>query len=190
MRINLLPEAYRPEPPVNPFRLVLLISCSVLLFVGAGWGIFQQFQLGNEKQLLAAVKQEVETYQPVLRETEQLERRLQALRKQLGEVEKIQAAYLQYPLVLKHLAGALEPGMWFESIKMDPNSPFNLSGKTILFAKISGFLENLRTVPELTSVKLNQVIEVSADHLNLYNFGVKLQPVGGAKTDAKKAKKK
>jgi Tfp pilus assembly protein PilN len=189
MRINLLPEQYRPEPLINPLRLSLLITCSVLLFGGLIWIGLQHLTLGDEKQSLATATQQIASYQPTMREITRSEQRLAALRKQLGEVQKIQDAYRQYPLVLKRLAGSLEHDMWYDSINMQALNPFEVKGKTVLFPTIAGLIDNLQAVPDLTAVKLTQVDRVETDGLDYYSFALKLKPVGGETPNAQTQKK-
>ncbi|HYH01778.1 MAG TPA: PilN domain-containing protein [Bacillota bacterium] len=179
MRINLLPEQYRPEPLINPFRLTLLIVCSILVFGGAVWLLIQSFQLKTEEELLATVNQQVDSYQGTLREISAYEQRLQSLTQRLTQVEKIKTAYFQYPLVLKRLAGALEEDMWFNSVDMTALGQFNVAGRTLIFPRISGLLKNLQSVPELQEVKLTQVSAIEENELDLYNFTIKLKPEGG-----------
>lgn len=179
MRINLLPEQYRPEPLINPFRLTLLIICSILVFGGAVWMLVQSFQLNTEKELLATVTQQVDSYQGTLREISAYEQRLQSLTQRLAQVEQIKAAYFQYPLVLKRLAGALEEDMWFSSVDMTALGQFTVSGKSLIFPRIGGLLKNLQNIPELQEVKLTQVSAVEENELDMYNFSIKLKPEGG-----------
>jgi Tfp pilus assembly protein PilN len=189
MRINLLPEQYRPEPLINPFRLSLLIICSVVLFGGLIWILTLHMNLGTEKQLLAAATQQIASYQTTMREISRCEQRLAALRKQLDEVQKIQDAYRQYPLVLKRLAGSLEHDMWYDSLNMQALNPFEVTGKALLFPTIAGLIDNLQANPDLTRVKLTQVNAVEADTINYYSFALKLQPVGGEAPNAQTKKK-
>jgi Tfp pilus assembly protein PilN len=189
MRINLLPQQYRPEPLINPFRLTLLIICSVLLCGGLAWMALQVLTLGGEKQLLATADQQIVSYQSTMAEITRCEQRLAALRKQLGEVQKIQDAYQQYPLVLKRLAGSLEDDMWYDSINMQAAAAFEVRGKSLLFPTIAGLIDNLQAVPDLTAVKLTQVTAVESDGTDYYSFAFKLKPVGGEAANAKTEKK-
>jgi Tfp pilus assembly protein PilN len=184
MRINLLPEQYRPEPLINPFRLSLLIICSVLLFGGLIWIVTLHLNLGTEKQLLAAATRQIASYQPTMQEISRCEQRLAALRKQLDAVQKIQDAYRQYPLVLKRLAGSLEHDMWYDSINMQALNPFEVKGKTLLFPTIAGLVDNLQADPDLTQVKLTQVDSIEEETVDYYSFTLKLQPVGGEAPNA------
>ncbi|MGD8401355.1 MAG: hypothetical protein PVH64_10570 [Bacillota bacterium] len=189
MRINLLPEQYRPEPLINPFRLTLLIICSVLLCVGLTWMAVQTLTLGNEKQLLETANQQIVSYQSTMAEIIRCEQRLAALRKQLNEVQKIQDAYHQYPLVLKRLAGSLEHDMWYDSINMQAAAAFEVKGKSLLFPTIAGLIDNLQALPDLTAVKLTQVNTVESEGTDYYSFAFKLKPVGGEAPNAKTKKK-
>jgi Tfp pilus assembly protein PilN len=189
MRINLLPEQYRPEPPINPLRLLMLITCSALLFVGLIWFGVQSVTLGNERQLLANAVQQIASYQPTMAEVTRCEQRLAALRKQLGAVEKIQEAYRRYHRVLRRLAGSLEADMWYDSINMQPTGTFDVKGKSLFFPTIAFLIDNLQSVPDLTEVKLTQVtaLEDGAGP-GCYSFTFKLKPTGGEASDAKTIK--
>jgi Tfp pilus assembly protein PilN len=191
MRINLLPEQYRPEPPVNPLRLSILISCSLLLFGGLIWWGLQMLTLGNEEQILAVTVQQSSSYQPAMREITRYEQRLAALDKQLGQVQKIKAAYRRYPLVLKQLAGSLEADMWYDSISMQPTEAFDVKGKSVLFTTLAGLIDNLQALPDLTVVKLTQVDAVEREAgagAGYYSFALKLKPGGGEAADAETSK--
>jgi Tfp pilus assembly protein PilN len=189
MRINLLPEQYRPEPLVNPLRLAILISCSLLLFGGLIWWGLQMLTLGNEEQLRDATVQQINSYQPTMAEITRYEQRLTALHKQLGEVQKIKDAYRQYPLVLKRLAGSLEANMWYDSINMQPVAAFDVKGKSLLFPTIAGLIDNLQAVPDLSEVKLTQVDALEREAgVGYYSFALKLKPGGGEAGHAKTSK--
>ncbi|HEY8464567.1 MAG TPA: PilN domain-containing protein [Bacillota bacterium] len=185
MRINLLPEEYRPQPVINPFRLTVLITCSVLVFTGVIWLLVQNFQLRTEKQLLASVNQQVDSYQEVLREISRYEKRLQSLKQRLAEVDQIKTAYFQYPLVLKRLAGTLERDMWLNRLDMPALEQFTVNGKSLVFPDIGRLLQNLQNLPELAEVKLTQVTTDTDSEFELYNFLIKLKPKGGVAEDAK-----
>jgi Tfp pilus assembly protein PilN len=182
MRINLLPEQYRPEPAVNPLRLSVLIVGAVIIFIGGIWLFVQSSQLQTEKQLLAAVNQQIDTYQSTLQDIKQYETKLQVLKQRLGEIEKIKAAYLQYPFVLKKLAGALTDDMWLSSVNMPPLGTVTINGKSLVFTNISGLVKNLNETAGLSDVKLSSVTSEDSgegDAVKLYSFSLKVKTGGG-----------
>ena len=182
MRINLLPEQYRPEPAVNPLRLSMLIVGAVLIFIAGIWLFVQSSQLQMEKQILAGVSQQIDSYQLTIQEIKQYETKLQILKQRLGEIEKIKTAYLQYPSVLKKLAGALTDDMWLSSVNMPPLGMVTINGKSLIFTNISGLVNNLNETSGLSNVKLANVTSDDpgeGDVVKLYSFSLKLKTGGG-----------
>jgi Tfp pilus assembly protein PilN len=182
MRINLLPEQYRPEPAVNPLRLAIFIAGAVLIFVAGIWILIQSSRLQTEKQLLAGIEQQIESYRPTLLEIKQYETKLAVLKQRLGEVEKIKAAYRQYPFILRKLAGALTEDMWLSSVSMPPLGTVTISGKAVIFTNISGLVQNLNETPGLANVKLSSVTSEEPNGeespAKLYSFSLKLKTGG------------
>jgi Tfp pilus assembly protein PilN len=181
MRINLLPEQYRPEPVVNPLRLSILIVGAVLIFVAGIWLFVQSSQLQTEKQMLAAVGQQIDSYQSTIQEIKQYETKLQILKQRLGEIDRIKSAYLQYPFVLKKLAGALTDDMWLSSLNMPPLGTVTINGKSLVFTNISGLVKNLNETAGLSGIKLSNVTSDSSESntVKLYSFSLKLKTEGG-----------
>jgi Tfp pilus assembly protein PilN len=183
MRINLLPEQYRPEPAVNPVRLSIFIVGAVLIFIAGIWTIIQSSKLQSEKQMLATVMQQIDSYQSTIREIESYEAKLKVLKQRLSEINKIKSAYLQYPFVLKKLAGALTEDMWLNSVNMPPLGTITINGKSLLFTNISGLVKNLNETPGLSDVKLSNVsAEDTGEENNLtktFSFSLKLKTGGG-----------
>jgi Tfp pilus assembly protein PilN len=182
MRINLLPEQYRPEPAVNPLRLSILIVGAVLIFIAGIWLFVQSSQLQTEKQILAGVNQQIDSYQSTIQEIKQYETKLQILKQRLDEIEKIKTAYLQYPSVLKKLAGALTDDMWLSSVNMPPLGTVTINGKSLIFTNISGLVKNLNETSGLSNVKLANVssdAQGEGDVAELYSFSLKLKTGGG-----------
>lgn len=184
MRINLLPEQYRPEPLINPLRLTLMLVCGFLVFGSAIWLLLLSMQLGTEEQRIVSLDQQINNYKATLAQIDQYERRLTSLKERLGQVEKIKAAYFQYPFVLKRVAGALKDEMWVDSINMAALEAFQINGKSLIFPNIGGLLKNLQKLPELHDVKLTQLAAADVEDLEVYDFAIKLKPGGGELANA------
>lgn len=189
MRINLLPVQYRPEPLINPLRLTVMLVCGFLTFGTAIWLLILTMQLGTEKQRIATVEQQINNYKGTVQQIDQYEKRLASLKQRLAQVEKIKAAYFQYPFVLKRVAGSLKDEMWVDSIDMTALDSFQINGKSLIFPNIGGLLKNLQKLPDLHDVKLTQLAAADTADLEVYNFAIKLKPGGGGLANAQAQKK-
>lgn len=183
MRINLLPQEFRPQPLVSPTRLLVMIIGSILVIGSVVGVIYQVFQLKMEEDTLANVTAQLEVRKASMAEVAEIEAKLQEITKRQDEIKKIMETYPEYPVLIKVIAGALKNSdIWLTDTTMASDGIFKITGKTIVFPVIGDFLKKLTESGIYQSARLTDVTEEKEkDKFNtVYTFNIEVATGEGA----------
>lgn len=180
MKINLLPQEFRPQPLVSPVRLGIIIGGMVLILVALAGVVWQYLVLRNEERMIANYTVQLEIRKAALAEANDIEARLNKLKQRQAAINKIIETYPEYPVLLKTLVGALRNDVWLTSVEATTDGFFKIRGETLFFNFIGDFLKGLSQSETYQSARLINVDEVDNDGVTTYSFQIDIETGEGA----------
>lgn len=181
MKINLLPQEFRPQPLVSPIRLLVMIVGLVLIFISFAAMGFQYFQLSQEKEQLRNLQTQLELQQEQLAEANKIEEIYNEVKKRQETVKKILDSYPRYHLLLSEMASTLKPDIWLTEVQFNQDGFLEIRGEAILFPVIGDFLKNLIRTEDYKTARLLKVSEREIlDSEPVYSFEIEVSTGEGA----------
>lgn len=182
MKINLLPQEFRPQPLISPARLIIVLIGSVLLVISLSGLVYQYFQYNNEKNNLANISAQLERQQTMLAEVNSIEQKFQEIKKRQDIINKILDSYPKYNSLLQKLAFALKSDIWLDNTNLASDGLFVIKGKAISFPIIGDYLKSLTQSDVYQAARLNNVSVVKEDERSkpVYTFEIEVKTGEGA----------
>ncbi|HOJ77002.1 MAG TPA: PilN domain-containing protein [Bacillota bacterium] len=184
MRINLLPLEYRPQPLINPMRLVMMIIGSCLFFITILVSLFYYLNIQNSKVLLDGVNKELEILRPSEEKLNRVEQLASRIDKNKNEIEQIKNNYQNYVDNISNVVVSLPEQLWLRKFELNNNGKISIEGSTLDFVIVGHFLNRLEENDLFNKVKLNRIEETRAGEENnkmvYYNYSIELG-IGGVK---------
>ena len=180
MKINLLPQEFRPQPLVSPLRLGIIAGGLVLILAALSGVVWQYLVLKNEERMIANFSVQLNIRKASLEEVKDIEARLNKLKQRQAAIKKIIETYPEYSTLLKRLAGALRNDIWLTSVEASTDGFFTIRGETIFFNFIGDFLKGLSQSETYQLARLINVDEVENDGVTTYSFQIDIKTGEGA----------
>lgn len=174
MRINLLPPEYRPQPVINPVRLVVMIVGSIVCLASLGFAIYQYSLLHFNRIKLDNVKKELSTYdvyKAQLETIDKLQTQVDTYKKELKQFEDVYQLHLQ---IINGIAGSLSEQVWINKLKIASDGKIALEGGALDFVLVGHVLEKLNKMKEINLCKLKEIKEVKNETLTTYDFIIEM----------------
>lgn len=181
MKIDLLPQEYRPQPSLNVLKISLIIVLILTVFV-SGWylasdimelkSLHENIQIALDE--LKVLQETVESKQNIQKVSEEIERKKK-------EIEILTGSHLQMGEILGEMSSVLPNNFWFESLSIDKNNNLMLKGGTNRLSAVANYAESIERSPLFKQVSI-QSISASANENEYYRFemDIALEKVGNA----------
>lgn len=174
MRINLLPEEYRPQPMVElrrVFRLTGLIIFLLAALVFYGWNHLTSQSLAERVDVLEG---QIAVYDQSMAEIEGIEAFIEKVRRWEGEVKKIDESYPPNQKLLWSLAAALPQEIWLTEVVITPGQKLTVKGNSLNLRAMGRLLQNINGLAFFQSSYIKEVREVTRDEVTAYQFEVEI----------------
>jgi len=183
MRINLLPQEYRPQPLINPKRLFLMIISGVLALSSIGFAFFEYTSINANKRDLQSIKQQLtalESKKDLLQKVEALQQEIEKFKK---EVKTIEGYYNQPVMLLDRMTAAMPEHIWLENLKLGTDGKIQIRAHTLDFVIISDLLDNLKKTGIFQEVKLLKIDEEKNEDSGLTTYSFEFMTDTGRKLE-------
>jgi Tfp pilus assembly protein PilN len=170
VRIDLLPEKYKPQPKVHIANLIILLVALASLLAVGGFALdafFQNQALGQE---LPSDTQILNGLQIQLNEARQKEALFAQVEQFHKEIATVQGRYQAIATVLRNIAGAIPKDVWLDEAGISPKGQVKLTGGSILFPLLGDFLTNITNLDYFQPPKLQDISQRKINSLKYYQF--------------------
>ncbi|NLG83250.1 MAG: hypothetical protein GX493_01285 [Firmicutes bacterium] len=127
VRINLLPPEYRPQPQIQPLRLLLLLGLILGPLILAGVGAYCWYQLYTLDREIADLTAERAQYGPLYDKVIGMEKKLGELEQQLAAREKLTADHLNAVEILTTLSRMVPKNVVINSLTVGAGGSISIS---------------------------------------------------------------
>lgn len=172
IKINLLPPEAQPHRPSLFFKERKLVGV-VSLVVGIMFLYF--FLLGHTWitfKRLETLKAQISFYQPQEEEALKIQKKIDSLRQQKTELERLAQGRQKWSDFLLALGAALPREVWITKLEVTTNGELILTGRTYNLAAVGDCLVALQSLTFLQNIKLQSVQAYSEDK-SLLEFSMK-----------------
>lgn len=172
IRINLLPPEVQPSRPfllLKDRKLVATLSLATVLL------LLYFFLLGHTRLLtkrLELVKNQLVFYQFQEEEARKAEQRIDSLRQQRTELERLVEGRQRWSDFLLALGAALPREVWMTKLEVTPNREIIFTGRAYNLAAVGDSLVALQSLSFLQEVKL-QSVQAAGEDKTLLEFNIK-----------------
>jgi Tfp pilus assembly protein PilN len=174
MRINLLPEEYRPKPQVRLGSLVLLMAIGLLVvgaWVMAGIAFFSHQSLAGQSAQLA---EQIRDYQSQLAEARQKEALFAEVEKLRQDVEQMRGLYQEPSLILRRIASAMPDDVWMTDLAVNAGGGVQIGGGSVVFPQLGTFLDRLNQLQYFKKTRLKDVRQQKEEQLASYQYTLEM----------------
>lgn len=171
MKINLLPEEYRPVPSLNFFRLLFLLTSSSLFFLFALFMVQQWYVLNSVKTNVKQINEQLEFYGQSYQNVKAVESMQIILRQKENEVKRLTDGFLPIEAVINESARLVPDRLWFNLFVVDEKNQVNIMGQSDRMTAIANLLMDIENSSLFAKAELQSITDQSeADTSKLYNF--------------------
>ena len=174
MRINLLPQEYRPKQQVNFMNLVILFGGLGLFIVAAGFGVYEYFSYQELIQELSSIEQQITFLRPQMEEAQKLEQTQAELIKLQGEFEKIKGFYQPQLGIFNSLEVIIPENIWLDELTVDQKGKVTVTGQSLDIPLIGNFLNKINLSEFYQSTSLKEIKLLDKDKLTSYQFDLEM----------------
>ncbi len=173
MRINLLPEEYRPQPALSLRRLLLLTGLLVflgatLVFCGYYW-----WQVRTLEERCAALEAHIAVYDQAIEEIAEIEAFIARVRRWEKEITDIGRLYPPGRRFLWNLAAALPEEIWLTEVRVSGEN-LTIRGDSLNLTMMGRLLQNINKTPLFHGSFLKEVRENTQGEVRSYQFEVEI----------------
>jgi type IV pilus assembly protein PilN len=191
IRINLLPfRAARKKENIR--RQISIFLLSLMLVTVAV--VFFNFRLSNKiknlNTMIADTKAQVEKYNKINQEIEDIKRKLEILNKKITVIETLEANRRDSITLLDSLTKLIMVDrMWFTLLKSKEDN-IDVTGIALDNRTVADFMTRLEFSENYTNVNLKTIKQeaIPGKNINLKNFNITFTKAPLTKPDTKKAK--
>lgn len=174
MRINLLPEEYRPKPQVRLGSLAVLLMIGILVagsWVMAGTAFFANQSLTVKSGQLAEQLQE---YQGELAEARQKEALFTEVKQLRDDADRIRALYPEHVTILRQIAATLPEDVWLTDLSVTSSGLVQVSGGVVVFPQLGAFLDRVNQLHYFKATHLKDVHQQKDEQLAIYQYALEM----------------
>ncbi|SMB98606.1 type IV pilus assembly protein PilN [Thermanaeromonas toyohensis ToBE] len=172
IKINLLPpevQPYRPSLFFKERKLVVAVSLALVFL------LLYFFLLGHTWLILKrleTLRAQLNFYQLQEEEALKVQQRIDSLRQQKAELERLMQGRQKWSEFLLALGAALPREVWITKLEVTPNREIILTGRAYNLAAVGDCLVALQSLAFLQDVKL-QSVQAAAEDKMLLEFNIK-----------------
>jgi type IV pilus assembly protein PilN len=186
IRINLIPfRSARKKENVRRQMSIFVLSlvlCAILL---GGVYFFLEREVGGKKELIASTKAEMEKYEKINREIEELKKKLETINKKMEIMRELEANRYEPVVLLDAMTQVIvEKRMWFTHLDTKPEA-VNINGLAMDEKTVSEFMVRLEKSGLFSSVNLRIMRQVEMQKNMLRSFEITCNKKPIQKVEAK-----
>ncbi len=170
MRINLLPEEYRPKPRIQALSFIILLIMAATVVIGWAFAFYAYYN----NQVLTAQSEEMSIQLKDLKsqveEAEQRDKMVAEIKKLQKDAAQINALYQPSSDVLRKLASVIMDDMWLADVSIEKSGKVKVSGSSIVFPQIGTYLDRLIQQRYFKNPRMIQMRREKEEQLNVYRF--------------------
>lgn len=175
MRFNLLPQEYRPQPPLKFRRVLLLTGVCVFLIGAIVFSVLNYLTLQRLEERCDTLERQIAVYDFAIAEIEGIEAFIEKVRRWEAEVEKIGGFYQPNQPILWTLAASLPEESWLMEVEISLGRKLLIKGNTLSLGAMGSFLQNLNNLSFFQTSFLKEVQEIKSDEVSFYQFQVEIE---------------
>ena len=175
MRINLLPESYRPQPQVRFLNLIILLVGVVAILTVSLFGYLaykENQSLTAESDKLAMT---IQSFQGILAEARQKEALFAEVEKLHEEILKVQVLYQDHADIFRKIANEMPGDIWLSDLKIGSKGSITMNGATLIFPQLSEFLSNINQLNIFKKARFISISQKEGVDNVLYKFLLELE---------------
>ncbi len=173
LRINLLPirQLKKRAKARNQIVIVATLIAFVCLILGAV-GFLQNTRINSIEASITRLKQEKQTYAPILAEMKRLEKAKKDLENKISIIKKLKRDSATTVHVLDEVAKKVDSKrMWLKSLKQQGGS-LSLTGIALDNRTVAQFMDALKDSPYINTVNLSNASLAKVSGRNLKSFAL------------------
>lgn len=170
LQVNLLPKAFRPQPAVRIWPVLLTILFSLNIVAIGSWWLFLQLDLAASQTSYALLNDEVAKLEQRVQEAEaaaQLESEVAAKRQYIATT--IAESICWHPL-LEAIERAMVPGLTLEGIAASETGDVAIGGVTDTIKSVADFLGSLQLETGLPVIRVSSIAPEASFQLLLESW--------------------
>ena len=175
MKINLLPEQYRPQKQVRVGNLIILFTAVIVIITVSGMAVIEYLKYQKCQQEAKQIKIQLQSYQKALIEVAETESFRAQIEKRKQEINLITDLYQPHKSILKTIAAMAPDDLWLTELQIKKNGGVTIVGQAIVFSLIGDFLKNLNGLESFTSSRLKEINTAKQDELGMFKFRIELE---------------
>lgn len=174
MRINLLPEEYRPQPAVRPVRLAIMIVGAVLCFATVVFVAFEMIALQGNKAIYEQTQIERASYDSLKAKLDEIDVLAAKVGVYRQELQQINGEYNDYLPIFSDIGAALPDSIWLTDVGISGKTEVATKGGSLDFALVGNYMDNLLKQASIDACKLERITEVETEGFTFYKFEMTL----------------
>jgi len=191
IRINLLPfRSDRKKENIRRQLSIFLLSVILALVVIFGINFLLGTQIDDLNSRIASTQTELEKYDKINREIEEIKRKLDNLNKKLAVIRELEASRYEPVRLMDTLAQVIvEKRMWFTALDVKTDV-VNISGVAMDDKTVADFMVRLEGCGLFSGVSLKTLRQAEIQKTNLKSFEISCQKKPIIKTTEEAGAKK
>lgn len=174
MRINLLPEEYRPRRALSLRRLLLFTGLLVFLGGTLVFCGFYYWQVQNLQERYATLEAHIAVYDQAIEEIEEIEAFIAQVRRWEREITEIDRLYQPGRVLFWSLAAALPDEIWLTEVAVS-GEKLTIKGDSLNLTMMGRLLQNINKTPLFRGSFLKEVRENTHGEVRSYQFEVEIE---------------
>jgi Tfp pilus assembly protein PilN len=170
MKINLLPQEYRPKAAVNALRLFFMIFFVVSIFGMGVWLTGEWFALKQLDVQLAETNQDLNIYGQQYQNVQMIEKEQADIIRKKQDIINIMQPFIPFEEVMGEIAAPVPEKLWLNSVEINSDNTINLVGKTDRINAIALYMMDLEASPALMGTKLSTIENKNNGNADIFEF--------------------
>jgi type IV pilus assembly protein PilN len=191
IRINLLPfRSDRKKENIRRQLSIFLLSVILALVAIFGINFLLGMQVDDLKSRIASTQADLEKYDKINREIEEIKRKLDNLNKKLAVIRELEASRYEPVRLMDTLSQVIvEKRMWFTALDVKTDV-VNISGVAMDDKTVADFMVRLEGCGLFSAVSLKTLRQAEVQRTNLKSFEISCQKKPVIKTTEEAGAKK
>lgn len=180
VRLNLLPQEYRPAPTITVFPFIFGITVGLAILFMLITFILNQAKAEGLKVKIATTQSEIDRLKPAVSEYDGLMAAMSDLDKRKAMFAYLDRGYVDWAEFIVNLAPLVPENVWLFELKSQTDTKLlntaevTISGRTAdkRILPISFFMKNLESVPYFTDISFSESTIQFIEERALQQFGI------------------
>lgn len=182
IRINLLPvRAAQKKEKLRAQIMILVLSVVASLVICAGLYAAMAIKIGNQKDEIALINDEIRQLQKVIGEVSRYKKLGEELQAKLDVMDRLKEGQTGPVHLLDQLSLVLPERVWVTSFR-EAGGAISISGIGLNETAVAAFMQSLEASPYYRGVELQVTEQITQDGLKLQRFSLSARATAPPKT--------